>query len=273
MKPGMRWLIALLLGLFAGIVALSTLSRKEQEMEQREARVNVLFARAKIPAGKEIIPEMVERRAVPAIWKQPDALDAPDKAIGQVAIVTMLPNEQVQASKLASSLQPPLADVVPKGMRTVTVTTDPVRGAAGLIQVGDHLDVLGVFQIEQPSAGITPTIRVLFQNVSVVAVNTFTVPNVIGRTKKVYQAAGEEGPDVTGTTVTMAMSPFDVQKMFLAQELGKLILTMRPKDEATEPLQFQVLNPRDLLDTEHPVWTPARKEYNLLERMNRPPQR
>lgn len=270
MKPGMRLLIALSLGLFAGIIAFSALSKKEREVEQRGEPVDVLVAKTKIEAGKQIIPDMIDKRRIPSLYKQPDALTAKEKAIDQVAIVTIAPGEQILESKLSSSLMQPLAAVLPKGMRTVTVQTDATKGAAGLIQVGDHVDILGLFQIEKPGSGVIPSARVVFQNVPVIAVGQFTIPNVIGRTKKLFAAAGESAPETQGFTLTLAMTPFDAQRMILVQEIGKVVFMLRFTGESPEPLQFQILTSEDVTGSEFPVWTPAKKEYNMLERLNRP---
>lgn len=271
MKPGMRLLIAILLGLFAGIIALSSLSQKEKEVAQRGEPVEVMFAKTRIDPGKLIIPDMVEKRRIPGSFKQPDAVTTPDKVIDQTAVVVILPNEQILASKLSPSLMRPLTEVIPRGMRTVTITTDITHGAAGLVQVSDKIDILGVFHLEKPGGGLITSARMVFQNIDVIAVGQYTVPNVLGQTRRQFAAIGEAGPESVGFTLTLAMTPFDAQRMVLLQELARIYVMPRFKGEGPEPLQFPVITSEDVSGSEFPVWTPAKKEYNMFERLGKTP--
>ncbi len=262
----MRWLVAILLGSFAGLIAVMQLIQKESEVKQGQNPVEVYRAKAIIKPGITITAEMVEKAPIPNAFVQPGALQTPDKVIGQVTLLEIAPKEQIVASKLAPSLMRPLAEVVPHGMRGVTLETG--RGLAGLVQVGDRVDLLGIYQFQRSGSSLLSSVRMLFQNVQVIAVGQFTVPNVLGRTKKLFEAVGESGPG-TGGTLTLAMTPPDAQRLILAQDLGRITIIMRGNDESPQPLQFEAVTGDDLLGSQYPVWTPATKEFNLMSRTAR----
>lgn len=106
---------------------------------------------------------------------------------------------------------------IPEDMRAVTVVTNEVRGVAGFALPGDYVDIL-----HTTDAGRTDTnlvTRMILQNVKILAVDQFS-----GET--------ETDPQVVNA-VTLLVSPFDGQRLTLAQKLGELTLLLRNEFDAS----------------------------------------
>lgn len=124
-----------------------------------------------------------------------------------------------------------LAAVLPPGMQAVSIPVDQVSGVAGLIWPGDHVDVL-LTQIFNGDAKdkVPPGQRVMTQTV-------LTNVRVIAVDQEMVQGAPPTAT-VTGKiahTVTLQVDPRDAERLNVAENLGRLTLTIRAVAESKEP--------------------------------------
>jgi pilus assembly protein CpaB len=106
------------------------------------------------------------------------------------------------------------ADRIPMGYRAlpVKVTSDMT---SGLVQPGDMVDVLVVLR---QSGAITKTIaKTILQNVRVFAINEHIVRDV-----------NADGAVIEAKTVTLQVTPHQVEVLTLASRMGDLSLSIRP---------------------------------------------
>jgi len=124
--------------------------------------------------------------------------------------------------------------VIPKGYRVVAVKVDRVSGS-GLILPGDRVDVL-VHLIRNPARGILKTsTRTILQDVKVFAVND------------VVETQGQDEKKITAQTISLLVTPEHAQLIMLAEELGKIRLTMRSPED-NEVAKVLDTTPSELLD-------------------------
>ncbi len=128
--------------------------------------------------------------------------------------------EQILANKLTVPGRGlTLAAKTPPGKRAITISLDATALVGGMVRPGDHVDILSSFS--KPSVIVT-----LFQDILILAVGT-----------EMVAAEGEKDPRAAARTVsrretiTLALSPQEVQILSVAMEYGKIRLTLRPRLE------------------------------------------
>jgi len=255
--------LALLLGVLLGLLtAALVLIYLNQQGGQSGAAADplkpVVVAKEDIPAATRITAAMVTVRQVPGELALPNAFEVVQPLLDRVTRFPISAGEQVLDTDLALSAlatgeragSVPLSFIVPPGKRAVSVPITEVSGAGGLIRPGDFVDVIGVFDVvffgvdpanptakEEVKKYVAMTI---LQNVEVLAVAQ-TVEALIPTTDRSGSDANQRlpiqrpGPEPKATTVTLAVTSQEAQKLFLAEEKGKLKLALRPLGETETP--------------------------------------
>jgi pilus assembly protein CpaB len=177
--------------------------------------------------------------------------------VGQVTRFPITANEQVLSNKIVplsgttSVAAKSLSFVVPAGMRAIAITTKEVTNAGGLLLPGDYVDVLVVYDIVFQNDPANPAshekedsflVDTLFQRVEVLAVSQSVVDTVpdaqstpSSGSTTVRNSEGKAQPDAV--TVTLALSPEDAAKLYLASENGRIRFTVRNyTDSEQKPL-------------------------------------
>lgn len=132
----------------------------------------------------------------------------------RTVIRTIEPGELLLKTKISGfGEEVSVAAQVASGMRAFTIPIDAVRGVAGFVSAGDHVDILLTRTINRE-----PTTSVILQDVLVIATDQ--------RTDK------ENNRARLAKTATVEVDPSQAAKLTLAQSVGKLTLTLRGMDEA-----------------------------------------
>jgi pilus assembly protein CpaB len=90
----------------------------------------------------------------------------------------------------------------------VSISIDAVSGVSGFINPGDRVDV---FMIRGSGAELSSNL--ILENIQIIAVD--------------QQTNTERNAPVAGRTVTVEVTPTEAQKLALAQQVGRLSLTLR----------------------------------------------
>lgn len=141
----------------------------------------------------------------------------------RLALAPLHRNEPVLAAKVtAPDQRATLSTQIDEGMRAVTVRVDEVRGVAGFILPGDHVDVV-LTRNDTAGREASAYADLLLQNVKVLAID---------------QLANErqDKPSVA-RAVTLELTPLQAQRVILAQGVGILSLVLR---QAGEPATASV---------------------------------
>jgi len=239
---------ALLLSLVLGLLAAFLLFRLVMAAQPKSAApptVPVLVAKQDIPARTVVTADMVAVKQVPASLRLASAFTDSKVAIGQAARSPMSSGEQVLTSQLtAKSIELGFSGQVPTGMRAVSINVQEVVNSGNLVQPGDSVDVIGVFQVlgktvydstvlVKPNSGDKPirlTSVTLAQNVKVLAVAQ-AFDDTPSQTPRAASKTGQA--DIK--TVTLAVTPEDAQKVFLGDEDGTLRLALHRFDDHDTP--------------------------------------
>ena len=201
-------------GLVASVVVTKKLGGSPVEAPRVDVRA-VVVAKQDLTPGEQLKPEMlqVENRPVQGLPNPESTFTDISQVTGQTLQIPVFTGELVIKAKLGSTIAQ-LVKRLPPGMRAGTARVDS-SGVAGLINPGDHVDVLWMYT--SPSSGQT-SIRLLLQNIQVLAVGQKTtsyVGDVIAKTKPRAQ------------DYTLLVTNQQYQKLTLAASKGKVHLALR----------------------------------------------
>jgi pilus assembly protein CpaB len=144
-------------------------------------------------------------------------------------------NEPLTDAKLAAvGSGAGLPPTITEGMRAVSIRVNEVVGVAGFVIPGTRVDVLVTVRAGQ-GANSEPQTRVVLSNVQVLTAGT----------RFDHERATAEGKAIPAGVVTLLLTPPDAEKLTLASEEGRIMLTLRnPLDQApttTEGTRFSAL--------------------------------
>jgi Flp pilus assembly protein CpaB len=161
-RRGLRLVIALTLATTAaGGVFVYANSVQRQVVQQQQVRqepsaeptqtplVSVVVAHVDLQAKTRLTSDAFELRDLPADAVTTNALKSLDAVAGKVLNAPMAAGEPLTASRL---IEPPaadiktIADMIPAGLRAMSLALTELDGAGGLIVPGQHVDVVAVFK-------------------------------------------------------------------------------------------------------------------------------
>lgn len=175
-----------------------------------------------------------ELKMIPLPYIEPGAIKENLSArIGYVAAVPIKEGEQITEQKL---LRPGevMSSSIPKGKRAFTIAINDITGVAGKIRPGDKVDIIGLFKTvdERTKTADKAEAVTILQNITVFSVGRTYVLESMPRGSE--EKAGPNANDVNFSNVTLLLSPRQAMDIALAQEIGTLALSLRPKFD-TEP--------------------------------------
>ena len=181
-RRGLRLVIALGLagaaavGVFLYAGSMQREAMQQQQRLQQEARaaqkprVAVVVARADLQARTPLGPDAFELRELSEDAVASNAVKSLDAISGKVLKEPIGAGEQLTTSRLVDREGPDVktvADLIPAGLRAMSLSLTELGGAGGLIVPGHHVDIVGVFK--KDTLGKDQAI-ILLQDVLVLAV-------------------------------------------------------------------------------------------------------
>lgn len=243
-------ILASVFGALSALLVLTYLqSAKTTEKPTTLATVPAVFALRDIPERTQIKEGMVEIRQIPVDARHRLAVSETGAVVGKITRVPISAGEQILSAKIAGEVKDVgFSAVVPDGKRAVAIGVTEVIATGGQISPGDYVDVIGVFEVNNgsfgggnetspfggaPAAGpkVFSAVTVL-QHVQVLAVAQKTDPNLPATNAKPSNNQPE------AKSVTLAVSPEDAERLFLAEKVGNIRLSLRPfGDEEKRKIQ------------------------------------
>jgi len=184
-RRGLRLVVALALATAAAggvFVYASSVQRQvaqqQQILQQQQAiadptqtpRVSVVVAHTDLPGRTPLTPDAFELRDLPADAVTSGAVTSLGAVTGKVLNAPIAAGEQLTSSRLIDPQAVDLktiADMIPTGLRAMSLTLTELDGAGGLIVPGQHVDVVAVFK--KDTLGKDQAM-IMLQNVLVLAV-------------------------------------------------------------------------------------------------------
>lgn len=176
----------------------------------------VVVAAVNMPVGETVTGQHVRLSSWPEDAVPQGALRSLAEAEGQVVRASLVVGEPLLRAKLLdpefAALGGLLPMLVPEGLRGVTIKVDEAVRESGFVQPNSRVDIVVSMRSERSSERVG---KVILQNVPVLAAG------------QIVEMQGNKPVKVT--TVTLALTPEQVERMALAQaeSKGKVILATR----------------------------------------------
>jgi pilus assembly protein CpaB len=239
---------AALLAVIAGVIIFVAVSQSGGDDSTAKAApkgdASVLVAKDTIAAGTKLTPDMVRVATFTQSDLVPDALSDPKAIIGLVARGDILQGQQISKLQFGQVKDADHADElafkIPDGKRAMSVSVNEPGSVTGLFVPGDRVDIIVTIKEKQAFNTDQQFLRVhtVLQNVQVLArakeqANSVVTLGADGQPIPDDQLKPDlaQRPDKVDTdvpsTVTLALTPDEVQQLVAADALGDITLTLR----------------------------------------------
>jgi pilus assembly protein CpaB len=186
------------------------------------AHIQTLVAVRPLPVGTLVTKDDVKLVAWPAANPVPGSYTDVQQVVNRGLIASVAENEPLTDAKLAKAgMGAGLPPTIPEGMRALSVSVNEVIGVAGFVIPGTRVDVL--VTINGNGGSNDSMSRVVVSNVQVLTAGT----------RFDQERAQQEGKPIPTSVVTLLVTPDDAEKIVLASNEGRIMLTLRnPLDQA-----------------------------------------
>lgn len=213
--------VAVAVGLMASLASYGYLRGAEGRAYEGATLVRVFKVAKDVPKGfsgdNAVTDEYVRADEVPQEFRPGTALTDLNALRGKVAVTNLSANQVLVDGMFVDPrvAQVTAAQRIPAGQVAVTVSTDEIRGVAGLLVPGDKVNIM---------VAVEGAERVLYQNVNVLFIGGTAAPEA-GDTA----AIANPGSNL----ITFAVPPAAAARIALAaQQPGGLYLALVPPDNA-----------------------------------------
>ncbi len=212
--------LALALGAVVSLLVYKNLQGKGAADNQPGA--DVLVAAGDIQVGARIEERDVRVARFPASGLPAGVFSKRSQVLGRGVIIPISKGEFILPSKLApENAGAGLPALIPPGMRAVSVRVNEVVSVAGFVGPGTRVDVL---LTGTPGGSTEPQTTTVLQNVAVIASGHTLERNANGEAQNT-------------PVITLLTSPEDAERVTLAQNEGKIQLSLRnPLDTQQDPV-------------------------------------
>jgi len=224
--------IAIGLAALAAILTSVYVVNYKRHVQRGEDKVTVLVAARDIPAGTSgadiIDQKMLKEQTVPRKAIVAGAISTPDQLSQYVATQDVYEGEQVSTRRFAPPSEQGIRSLIKGTQRAYQLPGTVDQLLAGTIQNGDHVDVVGTWQVDAGTGVNRPVVsRILIRDVLVLR-----APEGTASTKVTSPGQG-------GETVQLRVTDAQAQKLLWIQENGEgngegYHLALRPPNSALD---------------------------------------
>jgi pilus assembly protein CpaB len=190
----------------------------DSRADEKYDAVQVLRVVKPIAAGETVEAAQaagkIESSAVSQKDLLPDALTGVDPVAGKVAVTALYPGEQLISSKFGATGTATSGLAIPKGKIAISVDVpDPAVGA-GFLSPGTKVAIFMNGSDDKKG----PYTRLLLPNVQVLALGATTAAS----TSTTPEATGDQAAPPASSTLTLAVSQPEAERVLLAKSNGTL---------------------------------------------------
>ncbi|MDM8555200.1 Flp pilus assembly protein CpaB [Desulfococcaceae bacterium HSG7] len=258
-------LISLGAALFGTLMVFGYISQLEDRLKKDYTLVKTVVAAKDIPAGTLLDETWLKIDEIPKKAVQTGHLDNIKNAVNRITLIPILQNTAVLETFFLDA-DSGIAAKVPNGQRAFSIPVSEATAVADLIEPQDFVDVMVTAAIGSFMEGknVTEEIitRTVLQNIRVLAVNRVTSrasrmasmsanQSSEGNIFSIADTGKNKRQDIS--TITLAVSPEDTQKLSLAVKIGLVAVSLRSKYDKGETAELKNLDTRELLQIEKKV--------------------
>ena len=218
--------------LLAFLIFLLYLNGYRSSVDDSSEPVAVLIAKSLIPKGMsgDLIgsQELFQPTTAPKSQVKDGAVADPATLKGRVAVDDIYPGQQLTTADFSTSTTDAIATKITADQRAVSIPLDEAHGLIGHVRAGDHVDILGGFNISrvdrngtpmQSGGAARPVLKLLMEDIFVLAVPV-DAGGGIGR------GGGREA------NVVLRLTDQQAADLAFASDNGKIWFSLRPQSGA-----------------------------------------
>jgi pilus assembly protein CpaB len=232
--------ISLILALFAVFMIYSYIESRETEMIKEYGNMTpVVVAKEDIKELEIIDDRKIQLKNVPKNYQMPGAYRRVEDLYNTIAAVPIKKGEQITAPRVTHpGAQSGLARQISVGKRALSIQVTEGQAVSRLLKPGDRVDVLALVDY---ASGKKEKLKVktVLQDVLVLSTGLYITNSV-----PIINLKNENDPDnarqmklntyTNYNTVTLELTPFEVQKMVFMVSAGNgIYLSLRNNDDKT----------------------------------------
>ena len=210
--------VALLIGLVAALGAKTFLSNKIAEMQAKNTAemVDFVVAKSDLPKGAVLTTDDVAVRPIPKTYAPATGVRPAEfsRADGEKLAYGVRRGEVILWGLLEGKKTPTFSAKIAVGRRAMTVPVDQINSISGLLDPGDHIDLM--VTVERKDQKLTFPI---LQDVQVMATGHETIDS------------SNDGHTRTYDTVTLNVTPDGARNLIVARSAGKITALLRNPDD------------------------------------------
>lgn len=204
----------LMLAIVCGLGAMYGVQKLVAKREAPTVLRDVLVAARDLKVEEVLKEDMLKVVQMPTEQVPANAFASPTEVAGRWVQIRLLEGEVIVEPKLApKDLPPGLIGRIPAGMRAFAIEVNEQSGVSGFILPDHHVDVIQAQTESQRGTGLDGRATTILQNVRVLAAGQVT--------------ARPEDKSIVVRTVTLAVSPDQVEVLVAARSRGPLSLALR----------------------------------------------
>ena len=224
-KSGVLLFLALGCGTVAALGVSQLMARKSGQSVTPLETQDILIALDEISYGAPLTAEMVKLEAWPKDKIPKGAITDLEGFEGVRTKTRIYQGEPILQAKLfAEGEEGSPALQIPKGFRVVAVKVSAQTAGGSLIVPQDRVDVIVFFKANNITGVPETTTRTILQDIRVFAVN---------QTHNSQNTADQEQV-ISAKTVSLLVTPAQVEMLSLAEELGTIRLSIRSPDDSED---------------------------------------
>jgi len=230
-------IVAVVLAVATGLLTLHYLTGVNQKEKAVVVQTSpVIVASVDIPMHARIKPQMLTKVLRPMNSIEPGVVVDASTAEGDVALAAINAGTAIMQTQIGQPASVGVAGALHDGERAITIPVDSVKSVAGLVQPGDHVDI--VASIGTGGGGRSPESATIIRDATVLAVNDET-STVAASPPPIGTIAPTKLPP---STVTLAVSARQADLLTVADLNATLRLALRPPDEPKNSTPAETLD-------------------------------
>lgn len=183
-----------------------------------DEKISVLVIKTEVTPGSLLNDQNVEFRDYPVSVVPENVVTLPEEFEERAIRVRAFPGDFVTLDKLSGKGDHAPSQDIPSGMVAITILVDSAMTSSGLLLPGDRVDLLVSFTMRGRFGG-GKVIKTVLEFIEVFSVD---------QRRAIENAKGE----ALAKTVTLLVDPDQAMLVKLAEDTGKLHLTIRSKEDA-----------------------------------------
>ncbi len=221
LKGKTPYLVALGMGLTAGLLAYLAIKKKEADARRGWNLVPVMVAEQEIREGSTVAAEMISSRLIPEQFVTSSVVkpDSASYVLNQRVLVPLQAGDMLLWTQFETIRAERLSPRIQRGARAISVEVSRKSSVGGWIRPNDHVDVIGTFRDPASNESVALT---LLQNVVVLTTGKLT-----GTTNLSLVPENER----EYSNVTLLVLPEEAQILTLAADLGSISFALRNEED------------------------------------------